>query len=129
MINLILRHGKIRFDIDRAALDQGKVQLSPQLLALADSDHASAPEAQASSRSRQIRVGTPPEYPEIAQRMNLKGTVRAEAVVRPDGTVKEVRITGGHPVLADALMKAVQAWRYEPAAKETVEAVEYVFDQ
>lgn len=129
MINLILRHGKIRFDIDRAALDQGKVQLSPQLLALADSDQASAPEAQASSRSRQITVGPLPEYPEIAQRMNLKGTVRAEAVVRPDGTVREVRVTGGHPVLADALVKAVKGWRYERSTKETVEAVKYVFDQ
>jgi TonB family protein len=129
MINLVLRHGKIRFDVDRAALDQGKLQLSAQLLALADSDQPSAADTQASGASRQITVGPLPEYPEIAQRMNLKGTVRAEAVVRPDGTVREVRVTGGHPVLADALVKAVKGWRYERSTKETVEAVKYVFDQ
>jgi TonB family protein len=59
--------------------------------------------------------------------MNIRGTVRLEAVVRRDGTVKQVKVLGGNPVLADALSSAVMNWRYEPAAQETVENVEQTF--
>jgi TonB family protein len=59
--------------------------------------------------------------------MSLKGTAQVEARVRPDGTVKEVRVLGGHPVLAEALANAVRQWRYQAASKETVEVVKFSF--
>ena len=59
--------------------------------------------------------------------MRLTGTVQLAAVVRPDGTVKEVRVLGGHPVLAEAASDAVRQWRYRPAPSETVEVVKIAF--
>jgi TonB family protein len=59
--------------------------------------------------------------------MKLTGTAQVQALVRADGTVKEVKILGGHPLLADALARAVRQWRYQPAAKETVEVVKFSF--
>ena len=66
-------------------------------------------------------------YPDLAQRMKLTGTVQVQALVRRDGTVKEVKVIGGHPLLAEAVMRAVMKWRYEPATKETVVLVKISF--
>ena len=41
--------------------------------------------------------------------------------------VKEVKIMGGHPLLADALARAAMQWKYQPASKETVETVKFSF--
>ena len=46
------------------------------------------------------RTKCSPQYPELAKKMNLSGTVKIEVVVAPNGTVKEARVVGGHPVLA-----------------------------
>jgi protein TonB len=59
--------------------------------------------------------------------MKLTGTVQVEALVRRDGTVKEVKVIGGHPLLAEAVTQAVMKWRYEPATKETVILVKISF--
>jgi len=59
--------------------------------------------------------------------MKLKGAVQVEAMVPRDGTVKEVRVLGGHPLLADAAAKTVKQWKYEPAARDSTEIVRYKF--
>jgi len=59
--------------------------------------------------------------------MNLRGTVRLEALVRADGSVKEVHVVGGHPILAEAAVRAVMQWRYEAAPKESTEVVKVNF--
>jgi len=69
-----------------------------------------------------------PSYPQLARTMNLKGTVRIEAVVAPNGAVKSVAVKGGHPVLVQAAENAVQKWRWEPATHETHEPIEFSFD-
>jgi TonB family protein len=68
-----------------------------------------------------------PEYPRIAASLNIVGAVQLQAVVRADGTVKQVRVIGGHPALAEAAAAAVMRWRYERAAKETTETVKITF--
>ncbi len=69
-----------------------------------------------------------PSYPQLARTMNLKGTVRIEALVAPNGVVKSVAVKGGHPVLVQAAENAVQKWRWEPATHETHEPIEFSFD-
>jgi hypothetical protein len=49
--------------------------------------------------ARKIVSRVTPHYPEIARTMHLSGSVKAEAVVQPNGVVKSVNVTGGHPVL------------------------------
>jgi len=69
-----------------------------------------------------------PSYPQLARTMNLKGTVRIEAVVAPNGAVKSVAVKGGHPVLVQAAENVIQKWRWEPATHETHEPIEFNFD-
>jgi len=40
----------------------------------------------------------------------------------------EVKVIGGHPLLADALVKAVKQWQYEPAATDSQVVVRFVFE-
>ncbi len=69
-----------------------------------------------------------PQYPELARTMNLRGTVRVEALVLPNGSVKAVEVKGGHPVLAQAAENAIRKWRWQPAKTETREPIEVKFD-
>jgi TonB family protein len=69
--------------------------------------------------SRAIVFRVTPEYPRIAATMKLIGAVQLQALVRADGKVKQVRVVGGHPVLAEAAAAAVMKWRFEPEARET----------
>lgn len=125
MINLFVQNGRMRFEVSRQALDQAGIQLSPALLQFTKSEELGA--RSSSGGHRELRVNPPPEFPELARRMDLSGAVRVEALVRRDGSVKGVRVLGGNPVLAEALSAAVMAWKYEPGPQETVEQVEYAF--
>ncbi|PYV47427.1 MAG: energy transducer TonB, partial [Acidobacteria bacterium] len=51
-----------------------------------------------------------------------------EVTVKPDGSVKDVRVIGGHPLLADAAVRSVKQWRYEPSGRETTEVVKVNFE-
>jgi TonB family protein len=68
-----------------------------------------------------------PVYPALARSMALEGSVKVEALVAADGSVKGVDIKGGHPVLAQAAQNAVRHWKWEPAAHESREVVELRF--
>jgi TonB family protein len=60
--------------------------------------------------------------------MNITGTVKIQVVVAPNGTVKDAKVLGGHPVLAGAALDAVRKWRFEPAAVESSGVVELKFE-
>ncbi len=55
-----------------------------------------------------------PQYPPEAGRARLEGTVLLMAVIGKDGTVKDVRVESGLPILAQAAIDAVRQWRYKP---------------
>ena len=55
-----------------------------------------------------------PEYPPEAGRARIEGTVVLLAVIGKDGTVRNVRVENGLPVLAHAAIEAVKQWRYRP---------------
>jgi len=69
-----------------------------------------------------------PVYPDLARKMNLSGTVKIQVVVAPNGTVKDAKVVGGHPVLAGAALDAVRKWRFEPAAVESSGVVDIKFE-
>jgi TonB family protein len=60
--------------------------------------------------------------------MNIAGTVKIEVTVAPNGTVKEARIVGGHPVLANSALDAAKKWRFEPAPTESTGVIEFKFE-
>jgi TonB family protein len=76
---------------------------------------------------RKIKTRVDPEYPELALKTKISGTVRVEAVVTPEGAVSQVREIGGNPVLLSALVQAVKQWKYEPAPKESVTEIKAAF--
>src|ERR1700686_4506414 len=125
MINLVRDHGSVRFEVNSDALDRSGIHFSSKILALAKAGYGTRPTTAPNSPSpvegsRRLERSAPPEYPEMAERMKLTGTAQVQAEVKADGTVKEVKVLGGHPLLADALARAVKEWKYQPAPKETV---------
>jgi protein TonB len=60
----------------------------------------------------------PPPYPEIAQRLGLKGRVRLRLDVDEKGAVTRVQVLEGPRELADGAAKWVKRlWRYRPATR------------
>ena len=55
-----------------------------------------------------------PAYPPIAAQAQVQGTVVLQAVIAKDGTVQDLRVVSGHPLLVAAAMDAVKQWRYKP---------------
>ncbi len=83
--------------------------------------------AQEEIGSRKIKSKVAPTYPEIARRMAIAGKVKLSVVIAANGTVKDAKVIGGHPILVNAAMDAVKKWKYEPAATETSGTVEFTF--
>jgi len=44
----------------------------------------------------------------------IQGAVRLEAVIGTDGTVQNLKVLAGHPLLVKAATDAVSRWRYQP---------------
>jgi TonB family protein len=63
----------------------------------------------------QLIVRNEPIYPALAVQTHVSGTVEVRFHIRVDGTVHDVSVVKGTPVLAKAAAEAVQTWRYEPA--------------
>ena len=78
---------------------------------------------------RKIVSRVTPHYPEIARTMHLSGGVKTEAVVQPNGVVKSVNVTGGHPVLVRAAQEAIYKWKWVPSAHETRKPIEIKFNR
>ena len=78
--------------------------------------------------TRRAKSKVAPLYPELARKMNITGTVKIQVVVAANGTVKDAKVVGGHPVLASAALDAVRKWRFEPAAVESSGVVELKFE-
>lgn len=77
---------------------------------------------------RRVKIRISPTYPEIARRMGLRGVVRLQIVVAPNGNVKETKVIGGHPILVTAAEDAVKKWKFEPSSVESTGTVELSFD-
>jgi periplasmic protein TonB len=55
-----------------------------------------------------------PEYPPLAKMARIQGTVRLEAIIAKDGTIQDLKVLSGHPLLVKAALDAVKRWRYQP---------------
>ena len=76
---------------------------------------------------RQLLRSEDPEYPAIAIKMELHGTVKLRIWIAPDGAVRRVEYIGGHPLLAESAVKAVKNWKYKAAKTESNQIVELRF--
>jgi protein TonB len=87
-----------------------------------------AQQAQSEEVVRRAKNKVQPTYPALARKMNLAGTVKIQVVVAPNGTVKDARVVGGHPVLANAALDAAKKWRFEPASGESSGVIDFKFE-
>jgi TonB family protein len=55
--------------------------------------------------------------PKVAAQHGVNGTVKVEATVDEQGTVTDVRVLSGDPMLTAAAQAAVRKWRFQPAAR------------
>jgi len=90
--------------------------------------YAGAQNTQSEEIIRRAKNKVAPVYPELAHKMNISGTVKIEVVVAPNGTVKQARIVGGHPVLATAALDAAKKWKFEPASTDSTGIIDFKFE-
>lgn len=55
-----------------------------------------------------------PVYPPIARNVRVQGAVVLAALIGKDGTIENLRLMSGHPMLVPSAMAAVSQWRYRP---------------
>jgi protein TonB len=55
-----------------------------------------------------------PPYPVAAKLARVEGSVALQAVIGKDGSIQNLRVISGHPLLTSAALEAVKQWRYKP---------------
>jgi protein TonB len=56
----------------------------------------------------------PPSYPPLARQARIQGTVILQATISKEGSIENLQLISGHPMLAPAAIEAVKQWKYKP---------------
>src|SRR5260370_38490763 len=77
-----------------------------------------------------------PVYPQLAKQARVQGSVHFTAIIGKDGTIQNLQLIGGHPLLVQAAPGAVEQWLYksnllngEPVEVGTQREVEFSLNQ
>ena len=55
-----------------------------------------------------------PSYPPLARAARIQGAVVLQAVIGKDGSIQNLKLVSGHPMLTQSALEAVKQWRYKP---------------
>jgi protein TonB len=55
-----------------------------------------------------------PIYPPLARQARIQGKVILQAEISKDGTIENLHLVSGHPMLTSAAIEAVRQWKYKP---------------
>jgi protein TonB len=55
-----------------------------------------------------------PSYPPLARQARIQGSVVLQAEIGKDGSIQNLHLISGHPMLAPSAIEAVKQWRYKP---------------
>ena len=55
-----------------------------------------------------------PNYPPLARQARIQGQVLLAAEISKDGSIENLHLISGHPMLAPAAIEAVKQWKYKP---------------
>jgi TonB family protein len=83
-------------ELERNTAGEGRLRLSPETM------------------DNRIVTKVDPAYPEAARTAGIEGTVVLDAVIAPDGSVKQLRTVSGPNLLVQPATDAVQSWKFEP---------------
>ena len=66
-----------------------------------------------------------PIYPQLAKNVRVSGVVHLAGIIGKDGTIRNLQLISGHPLLARAALDAVAQWVYKPTllSGEPVEVI------
>ncbi len=66
-----------------------------------------------------------PTYPPLAKNARISGVVHLVGIIAKDGTIRNLQLIDGHPLLARAAIEAVAQWVYKPTllSGEPVEVI------
>jgi TonB family protein len=78
--------------------------------------------------ARKLILRVEPVYPVILLSNHIGGTVRLKVTIASNGTVEDVQLLGGSPILGEAAMDAVRKWVYVAGRSRTVTEVSIPFD-
>lgn len=80
-----------------------------------------------SGHGRRLIHRVEPDYPPDARTRHLEGTVILDAEIKENGHVGTVAVLSGDEVLAEAAVRAVKQWRYQPARNASQTRVDFSF--
>jgi len=78
--------------------------------------------------TRRLIARVEPLYPVILRSNHIGGSVRLKVTIAWNGTVEDVEVLGGNPILGEAAMVAVKQWVYAPGRSRTIAEVSVPFD-
>jgi TonB family protein len=81
-----------------------------------------------SSAERKLITRVEPDYPETLKRLNIGGTVRLRVSISAKGTVEDVMLLGGNPILGESAAAALKKWVYAAGRSRTIAEVSIPFD-
>ena len=55
-----------------------------------------------------------PIYPALARQARIQGSVELRAIISKTGTIENLTVISGHPMLVRSAIEAVRQWRYRP---------------
>jgi periplasmic protein TonB len=55
-----------------------------------------------------------PTYPPLAKQARISGAVVLQAEISKDGSIQNLHVLSGHPMLVPSALEAVKRWKYKP---------------
>ncbi len=103
----------------------GVAGAGPRIVAYRDGVPVTQSDSAALGAPQRIRVGgnvqqanlitkVNPVYPPLAKQAGIQGTVTFTTVIGRDGTMQNIEVVSGHPLLVPAALDAVKQWVYKP---------------
>jgi protein TonB len=73
-----------------------------------------------------------PVYPPLARQARVSGTVQLIGIIAKDGTIQQLQVVSGHPLLIKTALDAVRQWIYRPTllngqAVEVIAPIDVIF--
>ena len=107
-------------------LFEGRVNIKPPVTRPPDPPKPSAPiQVSGGVQMAKLVKQVIPTYPPLARSARIYGVVHLVGIIGKDGTIRNLQLIDGHPLLARAALDAVSQWIYKPTllSGEPVEVI------
>jgi TonB family protein len=109
-ISVPAKSPSIRVDVDSGEMSAPSPASSAPIPTVTAGDRVELSPQTAQS----VTVSVPPNYPMLARQMKVQGAVSLQVLISREGTIQELQILSGPPILATAAREAVKQWHFKP---------------